>query len=149
MTPIRRLALVFIVLLGGCSHFDYTSVHVNIGAIKLADAGANGTDAVFTLNIMNETMFPIVIEEERHKITLNGTYVGEGTNKDSYGLPNLKVTTRQVTVHLSDAAAVERVRDAIKNGGTYSIETRLITNAAGDHDKVTTTSTGRLLLGAN
>lgn len=142
----RFLLLPFLAL-AGCVSPERAALNVGIAGITITDATLGETEAVFTLRIRNENVFPMVVEGGMHKIHLNGSFIGEAVSKETFAIPQLGTVLHSVSMHLGDGAAVERVRAIIAQGGAeYRIESRLTTNAYGNKTIVVNDSAGRFAL---
>lgn len=127
---IRRFLLLPLLLLAGCATTERAAMSVGIADINFSGAEVNETGAVFALRITNEALFPLVVESDVHRIFLNGTFIGEGSSKETFALPRLGTVTRIVTVRPGDQAAAERLREVVAQGrAEFRIESRLTTIA--------------------
>lgn len=148
MTPIHRLFLVSILTLAGCSTIDHAALHVGIADIKITDASGAGGEALITLSVANEELFPKVVESEIHKIWIDGSFIGEATGSETYALPKLGVAERLLKVRLTDAGALDLLETAIKRGGgEFRIESRLTTKLGDEKPVLVCTSAGHFTTG--
>lgn len=136
-------------LLAGCGTAPRESLQVGIAGITIADTVVKDDEAVITLRITNETLFPLVVESDQHKIYLNGRFIGEGRSAASYALPQRGTVEVDITLKVANAAALEVLRSV--DDGTradYRIESRLNTNSFGQKAIVKNDNTGSVSLAA-
>lgn len=147
VTPTFRLALLPLLILAGCSTTERATLHVDIANIATTDATAGDGEAVFTLRIANEALYPMVVESDTHKITVDGAFLCEASSKETYALVQLGIVSHDVRAPITDGAMAERIREIVRRGGgTYQIESRFKTNAAGDYIYVSNRTSGTFAL---
>jgi hypothetical protein len=141
--PTTRLFLLPLLALAGCMNTDRAAIHIGIADVSIADATVGATEAVFTLKVANQEVFTTVVERDSHRIFVDGAFIGVAAGTEVYPLTQLGVTTRVVKVQVSDGAAMETLRAAVRRGGgEYKIESRLWTNSGGDKVTVVNSSSG-------
>tara|TARA_R110002094_G_C4768667_1_gene200176 strand:+ start:105 stop:512 length:408 start_codon:yes stop_codon:yes gene_type:complete len=65
--------------------------------------------AVLTLRFINENLIPVALEGSKHKLYLNGTYVGKIENTEAVGLAPSSVKTHDVTIFFENLALVRQL----------------------------------------
>ena len=143
VTPTTRLILLPLLFLAGCANTDRAALHIGIANISIADATAAGSEAVFTLQISNEEIYPTLVEGETHKIFVDGNHIGDANATETYALPQLGVLSRVLKVQVSNGAAMEALRAAINRGsGEYTIESRFKSTAGGERYTIVNKNSG-------
>jgi len=84
--------------------FDVTLVNLAGGNATIWE-----TEAVVTVRLQNATPNDITVTGARHKIYLNGTYVGQGLSSESVTVPRLGTTTQDIAVHLKNFTVVRKL----------------------------------------
>ena len=130
-------------MLAGCSTTDRAALHIGIANISIADAAVAGSEAVFTLQITNEEIYPTVVEGETHKIYVDGNHIGDATATETYALPQRGVVSRVLRMKVSGGVAMEALRAAIsRGGGEYTIESRFKSSAGGERYTIVNKNSG-------
>lgn len=143
MTLFSRFLILSLLVLAGCATTERAALHVGIAGIAIKGASIQGGSAEITLELTNEALFPIVVEEDMHKVYLDDVLVGQGSGSGAFALPSLGRVTRVVTIVLGDAAAAERISNTLAKGGAnYRVESRLITNTYDNKSVIKNTSSG-------
>lgn len=147
--PTTRLLLLSLLLaLAGCMTSMRSALHIGIADISIAEASSGASEAVFTLNVVNQEVFTTVVERDSFKIFVDGTLVGTVSGSEVYPLTRLGISKRVVKVQVGGGAAMDVLRAAIRRGrGEYRIESRLWTNSGGDKETVSNTSSGTFTIG--
>ena len=65
--------------------------------------------AVLTLRFINENLIPVALEGSKHKLYLNGTYVGEIENNEAVGLAPSSAKTHDVAIFFENLALVRQL----------------------------------------
>lgn len=108
MNWMNRVQISFVALLSaawvaGCAHrddegaFDVTLVQVN----PSSGGGLGETALNCEIRLQNGNPEPVTVDGGRHKVYLNGVYIGQGLSNESVEVPRLGTTTQRVTVYLS------------------------------------------------
>jgi LEA14-like dessication related protein len=143
VTPTTRLILLPLLLLAGCTNTDRAALHIGITNISIADAAVAGSEAVFTLQISNEEIYPTIVEGESHKIFVDGNHIGDASATDTYALPQLGVLARVLKMQVSSDPAMDALRTAIRRGsGEYTIESRFKSSAGGERYTIVNKNSG-------
>lgn len=61
-------------------------ITVMVVEFKPSPQGLRQPRAVMTLRFINENLIPVALEGSKHKLYLNGTFVGEAVNTEAVGL---------------------------------------------------------------
>jgi len=125
-----------VLLFTGCQNIQSKLGEITVTVVDLKPAGGTllESQAVLTLRFVNENIMPFGFTGTTHKLYLNGTYVGKAVNNQSFGLPPLSTTTRDVTLMLENLALVQQVL-AMRGKTTisYRLDSVIITRE-GDND---------------
>lgn len=109
------------------------------------DASLLESRAVLTLRYTNENISPLGFSGSRHKLYLNGSYVGTAVSDQPFGIPPLTTTTQQVTIQLENLALIKQLV-AIRESQTvaYRLESVLFQTIYEDKYQVKTNSEGSI-----
>ena len=141
-------ALSFIA--AGCSSSSrMTGMSVTVINFKPLDATLLESRATLTLRYINESIAPFGISGSRHKLYLNGSYVGTAVSDRPIGVPPLQTATQDVTINLENLALVRQVL-AMRDSQTiaYRLESVLMQTIADETYDNKTRSQGVLDLRA-
>jgi len=118
-------------------------VSVTVLGLRSAQPGLQESQAVLTVRYVNENVVPVGLSGTRHKLYLNGTYVGQAVSSEAVGLPQLSTATRDVTVALNNAAMIGLLRGmAERPQAGYKLESVLYVIAGEEKLEIKTQSTG-------
>ena len=65
--------------------------------------------AVLTLRFINENFIPVALSGSKHKLYLNGTFVGEIVNTEAVGIAPSNIKTHDVTIFFENLALVRQL----------------------------------------
>ncbi|KXU34416.1 hypothetical protein AXK12_00440 [Cephaloticoccus capnophilus] len=134
MTLLRSLSLFSILaLLGGLS-FSGCQTRYKISGIAIAvtdlqptaasTATGNHRRAVMTLRFFNDNIMPVAFAETKHKLYLEGNYVGLATNRQALGIPPAGNVEREVFVEIEKPQVL---RQLAERGLSGPVNYRLVT----------------------
>jgi LEA14-like dessication related protein len=90
------------VLLSGCTSRRPEGISVSLVSFRPTDASLLESRGVLTLRYLNENIFPLGYSGSKHKLYLNGKYVGTAVSDQPFGVPPLNTVTQDVTIHLEN-----------------------------------------------
>lgn len=103
-------ALAFLsVLLTGCSPGRPQGISVSAVSFRPTDASLLESSGVLTVRYTNENIYPLGYSGSKHKLYLNGSYVGTAVSDQPFGVPPLNTITQDVTVHLENIPLVRQL----------------------------------------
>ncbi len=111
--PFRLLSIVALccgVLLAGCQ----SPPKVGEITVTIVDATSPGqtltqSRAILSLRFINENLVPVALEGSKHKLYLNGTYVGEAVNGSPIGLAPSSTRIQEVPIIFENTELVRRL----------------------------------------
>ena len=136
--------LPFALVLTGCgSGGKLGGVSVTVLGLRSAQPGLQESQAVLTVRYVNENVVPVGLSSTRHKLYLNGTYVGQSVSSEAVGLPQLSAATRDVTVTLNNASMIGLLRGMATNPQAgYKLESVLYVIAGEEKLEIKTQNSG-------
>lgn len=110
------------------------------------------TVALFTVRIDNENPRPLELEATRHKIMINGSYIGKGYSDEDLTIAPFSSREQEIEVHLSNLSIIKDIHTMVNQPGlSYEIEStvylrspfspRLVSHKRGTFDFVSTPKT--------
>ena len=145
----RPLLLIFAfvsLLVAGCSHGGRPGgVTVSIVDFRPTDASLMESRGTRTLRETNENISPLGFSGSRHKLYLNGSYVGTAVNHQPFGVPPLDTITQEVTIQFENTALVRQLvsmRDS--QTAAYRLESVLFQTIYEEKYEIKTESEGSL-----
>lgn len=130
MNYVRPLSLFFALLslvVAGCSHGGRPGgIDVSVVDFRPTDASLLESRGILTVRYTNENISPLGFSGSRHKLYLNGSYVGTAVSNQPFGVPPLTSVTQEVQVQLENLALVRQLV-AIRDSQTaaYRLESVL------------------------
>lgn len=142
--------VAFLVALTGCAtDFQLSEISVSIMSIRPISATALETQARMTLRFTNANVLAIGVSGTKHKLYLNGTYVGQAVNDEAIGLPPLGTATADVTLQLENIAlAKQLIQSTSQKSVSYRLDSRLYVRAGEDWQNYNCTQQGSVDLQA-
>jgi len=130
--------------LTGCgSSGKLGGVNVTVLGLRSALPGLQESQAILTVRYVNENVVPVGLSSTRHKLYLNGTYVGQAVSSEAVGLPQLSAITRDVTVALNNASMIGLIRSMAANPQAgYKLESVLYVIAGEEKLEIKTQNSG-------
>lgn len=108
---------------GGCNHGGVPgALSVAVIDIKPLDATLLETRATLTLRYTNEGINAFGLSGSKHKVYLNGKYVGTAVSDRPLGIAPLQTTTQDVTINFENLALA---RELLSAGQSQKISYRL------------------------
>jgi LEA14-like dessication related protein len=151
MLAIKIVPLLFaFLLLNGCAAINPLSgLGITIVDFKPAADSAGGSQATLNLRIVNENEVGVAVANSKHKLYLNGTYVGTAISHEPFALGRLNTTMHLVTFHLENLPFVQKLA-ADSNGAmvNYRLESEIFVEVNEDRSNVKTSFSGQLSLSA-
>jgi LEA14-like dessication related protein len=125
--------------------FRLSNIRVTVTDFRPLSATLLETRAAMTIRYVNENVTSFAIAGSRHKLYLNGTYVGRAVTDEPIGLQRLNTTTQTVTVNLENLKLLQQLQ-TLPNSSmvTYRLESDIFVSVADDTEKVKSTSSGQL-----
>jgi len=139
------LALVAL-MVTGCSHGGRPGgVSVSIVDFRPTDASLLESRGILTLRFTNENISPLGFSGSRHKLFLNGSYVGTAVSNQPFGVPPLESITQDVTIQFENVALIRQLI-AIRDSQTaaYRLESVLFQTIYEDKFEIKSRSEGSL-----
>jgi len=138
--------LAFSLFLTGCgSGGKLGGVSVTVMGLRSAQPGLQESQAVLTVRYVNENVVPVGLSSTRHKLYLNGTYVGQAVSSEAVGLPQLSTVTKDVTVALNNASMIGLLRGMAANPQAgYKLESVLYVIAGEEKLEIKTQNSGAI-----
>lgn len=132
-------------IFASCSSARPGGIAVTVTNFKPVDASLLESRAILTLRYTNESIAPFGIAGSRHKLYLNGKYVGTSVSDKPLGVPPLQTATQDVTINLENLALVRQLV-AMRETQTvsYRLETTLFETIGDEKVYTKTTSDGAL-----
>jgi LEA14-like dessication related protein len=139
------LFLASVVLLAGCAHHaDDSAFEVTLVNVKPAPGGGVGESALdCEIRLQNGSPESMSVEGGRHRIYLNGIYVGQGLNNQTVEVPRLGTTTQHVTVYLSTfrmAGSLFKIYE--EHRAEYRLESTIYVRVNGHSRSISATRSG-------
>ncbi len=142
-----RLHLMWlsVVFLSGCAHHaDDSALEVTLVNVKPAAGGGVGESALdCEIRLQNGSPDSLSVEGGRHRIYLNGIYVGQGLNNQTVEVPRLGTTTQHVTVYLSTfrmAGSLFKIYE--EHRAEYRLESTIYARVNGHSRSISATRSG-------
>jgi LEA14-like dessication related protein len=148
--PVLLAASVLALLLAGCgTGGKLGGVNVTVVDVRSAEPALLETKAVVTLRYVNENVVPLGISGSRHKLSINGTAVGQAVSNAAVGLPPLSTATQEVTLLINNLAVVSMLQELSRRPqASYRIESTLFVDAGDDRLDIKTHAEGVVDLSA-
>lgn len=127
-------ALVSLLLTGCGGSFRPGGVTVAIADFKPTEASLLESSGILTLRFTNENIAPLGFSGSKHKLYLNGSYVGTAVSDRPFGIPPLNSVTQDVTVHFENLALIKQLM-AMGNSTTASYRIESVLYQTVDEDK--------------
>jgi LEA14-like dessication related protein len=143
-------SLTLLLHLSGCAGTGKLGgVNVSVVDVRSAEPALLETKAVVTLRYLNENVVPIGISGSRHRLSINGTSVGQAVSNAPVGLPPLSTATQEVTLLIDNLAVVSMLQELSRRPqASYRIESTLFVEAGDDRLDIKTQSEGVVDLSA-
>jgi LEA14-like dessication related protein len=112
MKTLRPCLLAFTalcLLFGGCSARRPEGVSESLVSFRPTEASLLETRGVLTVRYTSENISPLGYSGSKHKLYLNGTYVGNAVSDKAFGIPPLTSVTQEITVQLENTALVQQL----------------------------------------
>ncbi len=132
-------ALAF--LFGGCASVTPPErATLSLAGVTSAHSTIFETTIELTLRVTNETNQPLRLQGSSHKLTLNGSMVGNGVGAVATEVPPLGTATFPVTIRMDNLKLLNRFgRGQLPEAIDYRLDSRLFTPSSVDGLKVRTT----------
>lgn len=146
-TPSFLLVMVVLsFVLAGCANTARLGgITVSIVDFRPSEASLLESRGTLTLRYTNENVVPIGFSGSRHKLELNGKYVGLAVSGQPFGIPPLSSITQDVTVNFENLALVRQLM-AMRESRTaaYRIDSVLYQTIDDDEYEVRSRGEGSL-----
>jgi LEA14-like dessication related protein len=118
------LGLALLSLFLGACHYGALPGALSVAVVnfKPLDATLLESRAIVTLRYTNEGITAFGLSGSKHKLYLNGKYVGTAVSDQPLGIPPLQTTTQDVTINFENLALVRQLMAA---GESQKISYRL------------------------
>lgn len=127
-------ALVSLLLAGCSGGFRPGGVTVAIVDFKPTEASLLESSGILTLRYTNENVAPLGFSGSKHKLYLNGSYVGTAVSDQPFGVPPLNSVTQNVTVRFENLALIKQLI-ALGDSATASYRIESVLYQTVDEDK--------------
>lgn len=127
-------ALVSLLLAGCSGGFRPGGVTVAIVDFKPTEASLLESSGILTLRYTNENVAPLGFSGSKHKLYLNGSYVGTAVSDQPFGVPPLNSVTQDVTVRFENLALIKQLM-ALGDSATASYRIESVLYQTVDEDK--------------
>ncbi len=108
--PVFLLLALISLIVTGCSHGGRPGgVSVSIVDFRPTDASLLESRGILTLRFTNENIAPLGFSGSRHKLYLNGSYVGTAVNSKPFGVPPLDSVTQEVPIQFENMALIRQL----------------------------------------
>ncbi|HEU5081236.1 MAG TPA: hypothetical protein VFT72_18635 [Opitutaceae bacterium] len=104
------------------------------------------TSATMVVRYVNENVTSFAVDSSKHKLYLNGQYVGTARSKEPVGLLQLNHTNQTLAL---DIEKPDVFRSMLGQTVPYVIESELRLQVGDDEDKLKSRSTGQVEVSAN
>ncbi len=145
------ITLSAVLLFAGCAtHDDEGGMEVSLVNIAGGTGGGLGEAALnCEVRLQNGSPEALTVEGGRHRIYLNGIYIGEGLNNETVEVPRLGTTTQHLTVYLSTLRmAGSMVKIYEEHRADYRLESTLYTRHNGHAHSIKIVRSGTLNMDA-
>lgn len=107
------LLLAMVVLgMAGCSHrVRPGGVTVSLVDFRPTEAALLESRGTLTLRYTNENISALGFRGSRHKLYLNGKFVGTAVSDQPFGIPPMNTVTQDVTVNFENLALIRQLVD--------------------------------------
>lgn len=140
------LLAILCVMTVGCSHGARPGgVTVSLVDFRPTEASLLESRGTLTLRYTNENISALGFYGSRHKLYLNGKYVGLAVSDQPFGIPPLNTVTQEVTVNLENLALVRQLASISESQQvTYRLESVLFQTIYEEKYEIRTTAEGML-----
>lgn len=140
------LALVF----AGCAHNAKPGgVSVSLVDFRPTAASLLESRGTLTLRYTNENISPLGFSGSRHRLHLNGKYVGQAVSNQPFGIPPLNTATQEVEIQFENLALVRQLVDVRDTqSAAYRLDSVLFQTIYEDKFEIKTRAEGAIDLKA-
>jgi len=141
------ITLSAILLFAGCAtHDDGGGMEVSLVNISGGTGGGLGEAALSCeVRLQNGSPEALTVEGGRHRVYLNGIYIGEGLSNETVEVPRLGTATQRLNVYLSTLRmAGSMVKIYEEHKADYRLESTLYTRHNGHAHSIKVVRTGTL-----
>ena len=139
------VAIALVSLFAGCSTPDLHTMGVAAVDIRPVDATLLESRVILTVRYTNEGVAPLCFSGSRHKLYLNGRYVGEGVSNKPFAVASLQSTKQEIEMHLENTALIRELVGLRDNPVvSYRLESALFQTIDEDRYTVKVEATGSI-----
>ncbi|HKB91889.1 MAG TPA: LEA type 2 family protein [Opitutaceae bacterium] len=128
--------ICFAALMPGCVNSpQLTGLSARVTAIRIDNITEAHTKLLLTIRYDNENIIPVGISRAVHKLSLNGTYIGQGIGTQALGFPPTSNASQEIVIVIDNRALAAQLPALLISGRlTYRLESEFTVPTYGaDH----------------